>query len=136
MPDPFNQMRRAIFFLMILSILILTVFNSSRAHDNSSSTTLLEYYYPSAAVYGFVQECWTTMEGFGSEMTQTLWPTELQTVCGCILDQMRMTITWREFRDEWKEELTPIQKSIASMHSDFCMKQALEMKGREGRIGS
>ncbi len=129
MPDPFNQMRRAFFFLIVLTVLIFTAFNSSRAHDNSSSTTL-EYYYPSAAVYGFVQECWTTMEGFGSEMTQTLWPTELQTVCGCILDQMRMTITWREFRDEWKEELTPIQRTIASMHSDFCMKQILEMKRR------
>ncbi len=132
MPDPFNQMRRAFFFLIILTVLIFTAFNSARAHDNSS----LEYYYPSAAVYGFVQECWTTMEGFGSEMTQTLWPTELQSVCGCILDQMRMTITWREFRDEWKEELTPIQRSLASMHSDFCMKQALEMKGRERKNGS
>ena len=42
MPDPFNQMKKAIFFLMILSILILTAFNSARSESDNTSPSQLE----------------------------------------------------------------------------------------------
>ena len=42
MPDPFNQMRKAIFFLMILSILILTAFNNARSAADNTSPSQLE----------------------------------------------------------------------------------------------
>ena len=40
MPDPINQMKKAIFFLMILSILILTAFNSARSAADTPTSQL------------------------------------------------------------------------------------------------
>ena len=127
MPNPFNQMKKVILFLMLLSVLIISAFNSARAHDNSSS---LDYYYPSATIYGFVQECWKTMEGTNHPMTVNLWPAEVQTLCGCILDNIRMSVPWNAFRDSWKGPLDTIQHSMVEDYSKSCMKDILEMKGK------
>ena len=137
MIDPFNQFKRIAFFLLVFSLLLYTLFvSSTRAHDNNTKTLPPMFYYPSAAVYGFVGECWKTMEGMNHPITNDLWPDEVQTVCGCVLDQMRTTIPWPAFRDSWGGDLDPVQSQMAGMWSNYCILRVLELKEKGKLNGS
>ena len=70
------------------------------------------------------------MEGTNHPMTVNLWPAEVQSLCGCILDNIRMSVPWDAFRDSWKGPLDTIQHSMVEEYSKSCMKDILEMKGK------
>ena len=71
------------------------------------------------------------MEGMNHPISQELWPSEIQTLCGCILDNIRMTVPWIAFRDNWKGELDPIQRTLVMNFQDSCLQNIRETKQYE-----
>jgi len=71
------------------------------------------------------------MEGMNHPITNDLWPDEIQTVCGCILDQMRTTIPWLAFRDSWGGDLDPVQSTMAGGWSNYCIMKVMETKKQQ-----
>ena len=124
MPDPFDNYRKFIMITALTAIMFLLSF-TGRSSERE------QYFYPSAAVYGFVGECWKTMEGMNHPISQELWPSEIQTLCGCILDNIRMTVPWIAFRDNWKGELDPIQRTLVMNFQDSCLQNIRETKQYE-----
>ena len=134
MYEPITPLKKLCILLILTSFLILSLrVNAIEAKDNywsvsDNETIPITHYYPSAAIYGFVGECWKTMEGTNHPMTVNLWPAEIQSLCGCILDNIRMSVPWTAFRDSWKGPLDSIQNSMVADYSTVCMKYILSMK--------
>ena len=74
----------------ILVFLIL-ITNTIFAHPDG----MKPYWYPSSYLYGFVNGCWQTVEQ-NEFLSKDMWPDDIKTVCGCVIDAVRHSIPFHE----------------------------------------
>ena len=53
------------------------------------------FWYPSSYIFGFVNGCSNSIEQ-SQALAGEMWPTEIQNVCGCVVDSMRHSLTLEE----------------------------------------
>jgi hypothetical protein len=119
--------------ILIISIVFITIFGFgkfTRADDNSTKAFPIPgfnaYWYPSEAIYGFVQGCWQEMEQ--AQGLNELWPDEVRAVCGCIIDNIRLVVTWAEFSLEWTGTLEGNKRTLAGGYTNMCILKVLQIK--------
>ncbi len=127
----FENISKKIFVVLILSLVL--IFSAFKVQAEEQAPTHLPqfnpYWYPSDAIYGFVKGCWEKMES--TEELNEFWPAELQSICGCILDNIRIMITWNQFVSEWAGTLKGEKAQIAASYTNMCVQRAFQIKQLE-----
>ena len=80
------------------------------------------YWYPSSYIYGFVKGCADTVELRRAPITEKLWPDEVRSVCGCVLDSVRHSLTYQESLEE------PIFQLIVNSVMPVCVDEEMSRK--------
>ena len=111
----FENIFKKIFLVLILSSLLIFSAFKVQAQEGKHLPQFNPYWYPSDAIYGFVKGCWEKMEN--AQSLNEFWPAELQSICGCILDNIRIMITWNQFVSEWAGTLKGEKAQIGSVES-------------------
>ena len=57
-----------------------------------------------------------------------LWPDEVRAVCGCIIDNIRLVVTWAEFSNEWTGTLKGNKRTLAGGYTNMCILKILQIK--------
>jgi hypothetical protein len=64
-------------------------------HVNAHPDGATPFWYPSSYIYGFVNGCWQTVEQ-NEFLSKDMWPDEIKSVCGCVIDAIRHSIPFHE----------------------------------------
>jgi len=64
-------------------------------HVNAHPDGTKPYWYPSTYLYGFIQGCWETVEQ-NQTLSAGMWPDDIRTVCGCVIDAVRHAMPFHE----------------------------------------
>jgi len=62
---------------------------------NSHPDGAIPYWYPSSYIFGFVNGCADTVEKSGV-FSNRFWPNEIRSICGCVVDSLRHSLTFEE----------------------------------------
>lgn len=124
--DRFENIFKKIFLVLILSSLLIFSAFKVQAQEGKHLPQFNPYWYPSDAIYGFVKGCWEKMEN--TQSLNEFWPAELQSICGCILDNIRIMITWNQFVSEWVGTLKGEKAQIAASYTNMCVQRAFQIK--------
>jgi len=103
-----------------LTIFLILIFSSK---INSHSDGAIPYWYPSSYIFGFIKGCADTIEISLSPMTKELWPEQIRSVCGCVIDSLRHSITFQEATDD---DLKAGMQLIVSATMPICMNEELK----------
>jgi len=120
---------KKIFVVLILSLILISAAFKVQAQEGKHLPQFNPYWYPSDAVYGFVRGCWEKMES--TQSLNEFWPNELQAICGCILDNIRVMVTWNQFVSEWAGTLKGEKAQIAATYTNMCVQRAFQLKQLE-----
>ena len=121
-------------FLLIFVIMATLGYGILRADYNEPKEELLvplsysaSHFYPSDAIFGFIEGCWQQMEL--SQALPNFWPSEIKVICGCVIDSLRMSVSWPDFRDNWGSiPLDSTRSQIAKGYTTECTRRALIFK--------
>ena len=78
--------------LLIFITLLIVFATPTRAHPDGA----IPFWYPSSYIYGFIGGCATEIESFQPEFTKELWPEQIRSVCGCVVDALRHSLTFEQ----------------------------------------
>ena len=81
-------------YLLIGAALLITT--GASAHPDGATP----FWYPSTFVYGFIDGCWETIEHSPTPITQELWPAQIKSVCGCVVDALRHSIPFVDIHND------------------------------------
>ena len=90
--------------------------------------TATPYWYPSSYIYGFVKGCADTVELSLAPITKELWPEQIRSGCGCVVDSLRHSITFQEASDN---DSKAGMQLIVSATMPICINEEL---GRSGKL--
>jgi hypothetical protein len=63
---------------------------------NSHPYGATPFWYPSSYIYGFVVGCSSSIEQTRPEFIQEMWPDQVKSVCGCVIDALRHSLTFTD----------------------------------------
>jgi len=88
---------RKIEFIISLACMFLLVFYVVKTEAHNDGAT--PYWYPSSFIYGYVTGCAESVEQNQAPFTQEMWPDQVRSVCGCVVDALRHSLTYQEITD-------------------------------------
>tara|TARA_B100001113_G_C20644798_1_gene420812 strand:- start:182 stop:532 length:351 start_codon:yes stop_codon:yes gene_type:complete len=107
-------------------ILLLCLFPTLLfAHPDGSKP----FWYPSAYIYGFVDGCADTIEKNQPPFTKEMWPEQVRSVCGCVIDALRHSVHFFEVSATDNESQAGVQ-GIVNATMPLCVNQ--ELTGHPG----
>ena len=81
---------------MILCVCILFTWNLNVfAHPDGATP----YWYPSNFIYGYINGCADQVEKNQIPFTSMMWPEQVRSVCGCVVDAFRHSLTYEVITD-------------------------------------
>ena len=75
--------------------MLILLSNNIYSHPDGSTP----YWYPSSFIYGYVSGCSESVEQTQAPFTEEMWPVQVRTVCGCVVDALRHSMTYEEILD-------------------------------------
>ena len=78
--------------LLIFITLLIVFATPTRAHPDGA----IPYWYPSSYIYGFIDGCATEIEVAQAPFTKDLWPENIRSICGCVVDALRHVLTFQQ----------------------------------------
>jgi len=116
-----ESVRSTLFFKKsIVAVLAVLATSSAYAHPDGATP----YWYPSSYIYGFINGCSKTIEVERIPIIEKLWPDEVRSVCGCVFDSIRHSLTYRESLSEDKS----VFQLIVNSTMPVCMDEELNQK--------
>ena len=111
---------RKIEFIISLACMFLLVFYvvKTEAHNDGAKP----YWYPSSFIYGYVSGCAESVEQNQAPFTQEMWPDQVRSVCGCVVDALRHSLTYEEIMDN---SSAPTTQLIVNATFPLCIQQEL-----------
>ena len=103
-----------------ISLLILFCSTSAYAHPDGATP----FWYPSSYIFGFIRGCAETVEQNTPQIIEELWPDEIRSVCGCVLDSLRHSFTFHEALAEESAAMN----LIVSATLPICIEEELARK--------
>ena len=101
--------------------LILLFIDKTHAHPDGAKP----FWYPSSFIYGYVEGCSQSVEEGMLPFTEEFWPDEVRSICGCVVDAMRHSLTYEEITDNASESKTLF---IASATFPICIQEEAKRK--------
>ena len=89
---------------------------SLQAHPDGATP----YYYPSTFIYGFVDGCAEKIEQSQMDWVGQMWPENVRSVCGCVVDALRHSMEYNEVEGE---EPTPMVQAIVDVTLPICIQE-------------
>ena len=80
---------------LIFTIAIILFTTIVKAHPDGAKP----YWYPSSFIYGYVVGCADSVEQNQAPFTEEMWPDQVRSVCGCVVDALRHSLTYQEITD-------------------------------------
>ena len=84
-------------FLLCSTCLVSLLFIIDKTHAHPDGAT--PYWYPSSFIYGYVVGCADSVEQNQAPFTEEMWPDQVRSVCGCVVDALRHSLTYQEITD-------------------------------------
>ncbi len=112
-------------FLLCLVCLIALLFFVDKTHAHPDGAT--PFWYPSSYVYGFVKGCSESIEQARPPFIEQLWPDQVRSVCGCVIDALRHSLTFVETINSDNESQAGMQL-IVNATMPICVNQELAKK--------
>ena len=84
-------------FLLCSACLVSLLFIIDKTHAHPDGAT--PYWYPSSFIYGYVVGCADSVEQNQAPFTEEMWPDQVRSVCGCVVDALRHSLTYQEITD-------------------------------------
>ena len=84
-------------FVLCLSCMFLLIFYVVKTEAHSDGAT--PYWYPSSFIYGYVAGCAESVEQNQAPFTEEMWPVQVRSVCGCVVDALRHSVSYNEVMD-------------------------------------
>ena len=103
-----------------ISLLLLILSFSVHAHPDGAKP----YWYPSSYIFGFIRGCAETVEQNTPQIIEELWPDQIRSVCGCVLDSLRHSFTFHEALAEESAAMN----LIVSATLPICIEEELARK--------
>ncbi len=103
------------------SVIGLALF-SSTVYAHPDTTT--PFWYPSAYIYGFITGCSDAVEQNQIPFTQEMWPDQVRSVCGCVVDALRHSFSFVEVAKTDNESMAERQFVITAIMPS-CVQQEL-----------
>ena len=75
--------------------LLLLFIDKTHAHPDGATP----YWYPSSFIYGYVEGCADSVEQGQLPFTEEFWPVEVRSICACVVDALRHSMTYEEILD-------------------------------------
>ena len=105
---------------LIFTIAIILFTTPIKAHPDGAKP----YWYPSSFIYGYVTGCADQVEKNQAPFTQSMWPEQVRSVCSCVVDAFRHSVTYQEILDN---STNAEMVMIATATFPICVQQ--EMQG-------
>ena len=105
---------------LIFTIAIILFTITVKAHPDGAKP----YWYPSSFIYGYVTGCADQVEKNQVPFTQFMWPEQVRSVCSCVVDAFRHSVTYQEILDN---STNAEMIMIATATFPICVQQ--EMQG-------
>jgi len=86
------------------------------------------YWYPSSFIYGYVTGCADQVEKDQIPFTKEFWPEQVRSICGCVVDAFRHSVTYEEIIDNSTNQK---MVAIASATFPICVRQESIRKGSQ-----
>ena len=80
---------------IILCFFLIFLSNNIYSHPDGSTP----FWYPSSFIYGYVEGCYESVEQNQAPFTEEMWPDQVRSVCGCVVDALRHSLTYQEITD-------------------------------------
>ena len=106
--------------IALLSLLGFIHITETMAHPDGAKP----YWYPSSFIYGYVTGCADQVEKNQVPFTQLMWPEQVRSVCSCVVDAFRHSVTYQEILDN---STNAEMVMIATATFPICVQQ--EMQG-------
>lgn len=84
------------------------------------------YWYPSSFIFGYVTGCADQIEKTQTPITKEFWPEEIRSICSCVVDAFRHSITYQEIIDNATDSKVV---AIATTTLPVCANEELAKKG-------
>jgi len=107
-------------FLLCSACLVSLLFIIDKTHAHPDGAT--PYWYPSSFIYGYVVGCADSVEQNQAPFTQEMWPDQVRSVCGCVVDALRHSLTYQEITDN---ETNASAQLIVNATFPLCIQQEL-----------
>ncbi len=107
----------------LISLLILFCSTSAYAHPDGATP----FWYPSSYIFGFIRGCAETVEQNTPQIIEELWPDQIRSVCGCVLDSLRHSFTYHEALAEESAAMN----LIVSATLPICIEEELARKNAD-----
>ena len=108
--------------LLVVITFVLFSIQEIKAHPDGATP----YWYPASYIYGFVNGCAETIEISGV-YSDRFWPNEIRSLCGCVIDSLRHSLTFEEISSEDKQSDMDLQM-IVSATMPICIQEKLNGK--------
>ena len=109
--------------IILLCFFLLVFTQSIKSHPDGATP----YWYPSDFIYGYINGCAESVEVSQLPFTQELWPVQVRTVCACVVDTLRHTLTYQEISDNKSNEQVLM---IAITTFPICVEEVLRNKDK------
>ena len=103
-----------------ISLLLFILSFSVYAHPDGATP----FWHPSSYIFGFIRGCAETVEQNTPQIIEELWPDEIRSVCGCVLDSLRHSFTYHEALSEGSAAMN----LIVSATLPICIEEELARK--------
>ena len=111
---------RKIEFIISLACMFLLIFYVVKTEAHPDGAT--PYWYPSSFIYGYVVGCADSVEQNQAPFTQEMWPDQVRSVCGCVVDALRHSLTYQEIMDNSSVATTQM---IVNATFPICIREEL-----------
>ena len=111
---------------MKILLVVITFVLFSTQEIKSHPDGAIPYWYPASYIYGFVDGCAETIEISGV-YSDRFWPNEIRSLCGCVIDSLRHSLTFEEISSEDKQSNVDTQM-IVSATMPICIQEKLNEK--------
>tara|TARA_Y100000034_G_C6874345_1_gene399616 strand:+ start:970 stop:1473 length:504 start_codon:yes stop_codon:yes gene_type:complete len=118
-------------FISFFTTWVLFFPNIAEAHPDGATP----FWYPSSYIYGFVEGCWQTVEISRAPFTEEMWPDDVRSACGCVVDSLRHSLTFTEVTRTDNASLAGMQL-IVNATLPICINQELTKKERDKNGGA
>ena len=108
--------------ILLVVTFVLFSMQEIKAHPDGA----IPYWYPASYIYGFVDGCAETIEMSGV-YSDRFWPNEIRSLCGCVIDSLRHSLTFEEISSEDKQSNVDTQM-IVSATMPICIQEKLNEK--------
>ena len=104
--------------MLKISLVATVLFLATTLHAHPDGAK--PYWYPATYIFGFVEGCWETIEQSMAPMTEDMWPAQIKSVCGCVIDALRHSMSFNEIQDTFND---PEPQLIVNATLPICVEE-------------